>query len=143
MRPDYFQDILGESFVTHSSETVLEIGAQHYDRFRLGELGVPQIKAARNLHRVLVRLSINSIADLAERVHELVRVRGLGHAAFYAAMAILTDANREKAARAAYTSAAERNGHTVTFATIHQRARKHKRTYRSRKPTPSKMRLVS
>lgn len=134
LRPEHFRDILGETFVRASGETLIQLGHRRYDRFRLGEIGVPQIKAARMLNLVLRRWSITTAAQLAARVHELPSLRGIGHAAFYAALAILADADQEDAAVRHYERAATRpNGQAVKFATF--KAHERKRAIRHRRET--------
>ena len=126
MRPEHFRDVLGETFVRQSGEIILQLGHRRYDRFRLGEIGIPQIKAARTLHLVLQRLSIKTPAQLADRVHDLTALQGVGHAAFYAALAVLADCDRETAALADYAkSAISKDGeHYVTFSTLKARERR-------------------
>jgi hypothetical protein len=125
MRPEHFQAVLGATFVRTSGEVVLQIGSRQYDRFRLGEIGVPQIKAARTLHLVLQRMAIASPSALAARVHELMTLEGVGHAAFYAALAVLADCDQEDRALVNVERAAK--GKTpdtlVTFSTVKARER--------------------
>jgi hypothetical protein len=129
MRPEMFADILGATFVRQSGDVVLQVGKKSYDRFALGELGCPQLKAARALHLVLQRLSIRTPDQLAARVHELADLKGIGHAAFYVALALLHEWELEEAARADYRAAATRNGHTVTFSTLKARSRHRRRRH--------------
>ena len=90
MRPDFFQSILGTTFVTKSTEVVFKLtSGKPYDRYQLADIGIPQIKAARYLHLICQRLSITTSAQLAARIGELPTIKGIGHAAFYAALAIL------------------------------------------------------
>jgi hypothetical protein len=126
MRPETFRHVLGETFVRTSGEIVLTLGPRRYDRFRLGEIGIPQIKAARTLDLVLQRLAIKSPEALADRIDELTSLEGVGHAAFYAALAVLADCDREGRALEEYTRAAKGKiaGHDfVMFSTLKARAR--------------------
>jgi len=107
MRPDHFASILGTGFVKRSAGPVLQFsGGKSYDRFQLAALGIPQLKAARYLHLVCSRLSIASPAQLAARLEELPRIKGIGHAAFYAALALLAAEGYEEKAITNYTDAA-------------------------------------
>ena len=142
MRPDHFLPVLGASFVRMSSDVILTLGQRQYDRFRLGEIGVPQIKAARTLHLVLQRLSITSAQALADRVHELTTLEGVGHTAFYAALAVLADCERDERALARYQRAAQGKtpGHDmVTFATLKSRERR-RRLAHTRQTNPRQRR---
>lgn len=107
MRPDHFADILGTAFVRHSAGPILRFsGGKSYDRFELAALGVPQLKAARYLHLICQRLSIATPAQLAARLDELPRIKGVGHAAFYCALAILAAEGLERRATDTYSEAA-------------------------------------
>ena len=107
MRPDHFESILGSGFVRRSADLVLQFsGGKSYDRFQLAAIGIPQLKAARYLHVICSRLSIASPAQLAARLEELPRIKGIGHAAFYAALAILAAEGYENRAVENYTTAA-------------------------------------
>lgn len=107
MRPEHFQSILGTSFVTRSSEVVFRLTkGPSYDRYQLAAIGVPQIKAARYLHHICKRLSIDTSGQLAARLGELPRIKGIGHAAFYAALAVLAAEGSEARALAVYADVA-------------------------------------
>lgn len=112
MRPDHYQTILGTSFVKRSAETVLRFSSgKSYDRFQLADIGVPQLKAARFLHLICQRLSITTPGQLASRLDELPTIKGIGHAAFYAALAILAHEGLESKAVAVYADAAVNKQH--------------------------------
>lgn len=89
IRPDEFGALLGSHFVTSQHEIVLSIGKLKYDKFQLGKIGIPQLKAARQLHLVLQRLSVNSPTELVRRLPDLASLKGIGTTTFYAAIAIL------------------------------------------------------
>ena len=90
VRPDQFQHILGQTFVRKSHDVVFRLtSGKAYDRYQLAALGAPQIKAARYLHLICQRLSIATSHQLAARVGEVLAVKGIGHAAFYVALAVL------------------------------------------------------
>jgi hypothetical protein len=99
--------ILGTTFVTRGAETIFRLPhGKSYDRYQLAALGVPQIKAARYLHLICQRLSITSSIQLAQRISELPSIKGIGHAAFYAALAILEHEGGAKRALEVYADAA-------------------------------------
>jgi hypothetical protein len=120
-RPDHYQAILGLTFVTRSSETILKLGKYHFDRFQLGEIGIPQLKAARSLHLTLQRLSIKSPTELASRIGELATIKGLGTTAYYAALALLQHTEAIDKGLNTYKKAATRGDRQVTFNTLHKR----------------------
>jgi len=112
MRPEHFEHILGSSFVKRSADTVLRFSSgKSFDRFQLAAMGVPQLKAARYLHLICQRLSIATPAQLATRLDELPAIKGIGHAAFYCALAILTHEGLEDRATAIYADLAVNKQH--------------------------------
>ena len=133
MRPEHFQSILGTSFVRTGSQTVLKLArGKSYDRYELAAIGVPQIKAARYLHLICQRLAIGTPAELAANLGRVAGVKGIGHAAFYAALAIVADAGSEARALATYADVAvskvhrrpgnaEWEPHPVTLSTLKRR----------------------
>jgi len=140
MRPDDFESILGATFVKKSADVVLKFSSgKAYDRFQLGAMGIPQLKAARYLHLICQRLSIATANQLAERLDELPKIKGIGHAAFYAALAVLAHEGLTNKATATYADAAINKQHKnpggkdwdptpVKFATLkHRKPEKEKR----------------
>ena len=139
MRPEHFESILGSGFVRRSADLVLKFsGGKSYDRFQLAALGIPQLKAARYLHLICLRLSIAAPAQLAARLDELPLIKGVGHAAFYAALAILAAEGYEQKAVANYVDTAVSKQHhnpgrkdweptPVKFGTLKRRDQKPKR----------------
>lgn len=112
MRPEMFESVLGRSFVTSSAGVVFRLAnGKAYDRFQLAAIGVPQIKAARYLHLICQRLSITTPAQLAARIGELPTIKGVGHAAFYAALAVLHAEGRADAALSVYSDVAVNRQH--------------------------------
>ena len=112
MRPEHFESILGSSFVTRSAGVVFRLAnGKPYDRYQLAEIGVPQIKAARYLHLICERLAIKTSAQLAARLGELPTIKGIGHAAFYAALAVLHAEGAEQRALNVYADAAVSRQH--------------------------------
>lgn len=111
VRPEQFVGILGTTFITRGHDAVLVLGKQRWDRYALAALGVPQIKAARFLHHICQRLSITTPAQLAARLLELPAFKGVGHAAFYAALAILTSEGYDQRALAVYADGATSKRH--------------------------------
>ena len=144
MRPDHFQAILGASFVKQSAGAVLAFSSgKKYDRFDLAAMGVPQLKAARYLHLICARLSIATPTQLAARLDELPRIKGIGHAAFYCALAILAHEGLEAKATDTYIDAAVSKQHRnpgtkdweptpVKFATLKHRKPDSKRSKKAR-----------
>lgn len=112
MRPEAFSSILGTTFVRNGAETILQIGKEkRFDRYQLAALGVPQIKAARHLDLICQRLSIRTFAQLAARIGELPAIRGVGHAAFYVALAVLAAEGYDRRALANYADIATSRVH--------------------------------
>lgn len=132
MRPEHFRDVLGETFVRTTSRTILTLGKRRYDRFRLGEIGIPSMAAAATLDLVLQRLSIKTPEQLAARVSDLTALEGVGLTTFYAALAVLADCEREAAALAEYrAAAASKSGdHAVTFSTMKARERRRQQLHK-------------
>jgi hypothetical protein len=112
LRPDHFETILGASFVRRSADTVLRFSSgKSYDRFQLAAIGVPQLKAARHLHLICQRLSIATPTQLAARLMELPAIKGIGHAAFYCALAILAHEGLEERGTTTYADVAVNKQH--------------------------------
>lgn len=144
MRPDRFQSILGTSFVRRSADVVLSFSqGKSYDRFELAALGIPQLKAARYLHQICRRLSITTPHQLAARLGELPTIKGIGHAAFYCALALLEHEGLERKALDIYADVAVNRQHRnpgskdwepvpVTLSTLKSRKRKPKKQKRTK-----------
>jgi len=96
------------------------------------------LKAARFLHLICQRLSITTFPQLAARIGELPTYKGVGHAAFYVALALLTKEGFDAKAIENYADVAVNKQHhnpgnkewtptPVTLATL-----------KRRKPEPTK-----
>ena len=105
--------IVGQTFVKHERQALLQIGDRTWTRWSLGRLGVPHPVAAANLNRVVQQMKITSLSDLADRAQEIGTFKGLGVTAYWTVLAILKEAGYD---------VAKVHGADVTYASVKQRA---------------------
>jgi len=128
VNPADYVDIVGKSFVNHERQPLLTIGNRHWDRWRLGRLGVPHTVAASNLNRVLQQLGITSLSMLAAQLSDVGTFSGIGVTAYWVCLAILKEAGYEPAT----VHKADVTYGTVKARALKQERRDHPRRQRKR-----------
>jgi hypothetical protein len=122
-----FVSILGQHFVKHERQTLLNIpgSSVSYDRVTLGRLGCPHPAAALRLNRVFQELRIRTLEGLAREIHTIGNFKGLGVTAYFVVLAILREHGYD---------AEKLHGEDVTVSTLKSRANKASRKRATKRP---------